>query len=124
MKNKLAYLGFLGLLGFAGFWGTPLMFSFFANFVFFIYIKVVPDELFWANVRVSATRGFFVYTAASKIIIVTAILLAVNNMRDLAISFAVGAFAMTLVFGDLAFLISMIYFDAKEKRSLEDDEDN
>lgn len=71
MQNKLAWLGFLGVLGFAGFFGNPLSFAFCANFIFFRYVKVVPDELFWANVRICATRGFFIFLIASNFIIIT-----------------------------------------------------
>ena len=124
MKNKLAYLGFLGFLGFAGFFGTSLMFSHFAYFVFFRYIKVVPDELFWANVRICATRGFFIFLVPSHIIaVVTLLLAASDNLHNYASPFAIGGFSLTLAVGLMVFASTLGYLEAKEERSKCDEED-
>lgn len=123
MKNKLAYLGFLGFLGFAGFFGTPLMFAFFSNFVFFQYIKTVPDELFWINVRICATRSFFVFIISAKLIVVTTLILAASdNLHDYASRFAVFAFSLTTGVSDFVFLANLGYLEEKEKRSKDDEE--
>lgn len=124
MKNKLAYLGFLGLLGFGGFFGSRLMFAFFANFVFFSYIKVVPDELFWANVRVCATRGFFIFLIPSQIIMVATLILAANEtLYPYASPLAIGGFALVLGIGIIVFSGNLEYLEAKEKLSKDDEKD-
>ena len=122
MKNKLAYLGFLGLLGFAGFFSTPFAFAFFANFIFFQYIKTVPDELFWENVRTCATRGFFVFFIPSQLIIVTTLLLqSSNNFYSHAPALAIGGFALTMGVSDFIFCASLGRLEAKERRSKDED---
>ena len=125
MENKLSYLGFLGLLGFGGFFGTPLMFSFFGNFIFFRYIRVVPDELFWINVRISATRGFFIFLILSNIIIITTLVLAANeNLHSHASSFALGGFSLMLSVGTVVFIASLVYLEAKEQQGKDNETDN
>ena len=124
MKNKLAYLGFLGLLGFAGFIGTPLMFSFFANFIFFKYIKVVPDELFWDNIRTCATRGFFVFLVPSQFIVVITLLMAVSDsLYSYATRVATGGFSLTLGVSVIVFSGTLDYLELKEKRSRDNEDD-
>jgi hypothetical protein len=123
VKNKLSYLGFLGLLGFAGFFTTPFVFAFFASFIFFQYIKVVPDELFWANVRICATRGFFIFLIPSHFIIVITLLLAASeNLYSYAPTFAIGGFALTLAASDFVFCASLGRLEAKERRSKDEDD--
>jgi len=124
MKNKLSYLGFLGVLGFAGFFATPLLFAFFANFVFFQYIKTVPDELFWANVRICATRGFFIFLIpAHFIIVITLLLMTSDNFGSYAPAFAIGGFALTMAASDFVFCANLGHLEAKERRSIDEDGD-
>jgi len=125
MKNKLAYLGFLGLLGLGGFFITPLMFAFFANFVFFQYIKVIPDELFWTNVRICATRGFFVFLIPSHFVVAITLLLLINhNLSSYALSFAIGGFSLILGASIIVFSATLGYLEAKEKRNKDDEDDS
>jgi len=125
VKNKLAYLGFLGLLGFAGFFATPLLFSFFASFIFFQYIKTVPDELFWENVRICATRSFFIFLIPSHFILVITLLLAANdNFYSYAPTFAIGGFALIVGVCDFIFCASLSRLEAKERQSKDDEDDN
>ncbi len=114
MKNKLAYLGFLGLLGFTGFFGDPWLFCFFANFTFFSYIRVVPDELFWNNVRVCATRGFFIFFVLSNCLVVTSLLLAMSN-NAFAVKFIITGFTLVMVLCELMFLLNLEYLERKER---------
>lgn len=114
MKNKLVYLGLLGLLGFAGFFGNTWLFCFFANFTFFHYIKVVPDELFWNNVRVCATRGFFIFFVSSNCLVVASLLLAMND-NAFAARFIITGFALIMVLCELVFLLNLEYLERKER---------
>ena len=123
MNNKLAYLGFLGLLGFAGFFSTPLLFAFFANFIFFQYVKTVPDELFWANVRTCATRGFFVFLVPSQLIIVITLLLqSSDSFYRYSPAFAIGGFALTMAVSDFIFCVSLSRLETKERHSKDEDD--
>ena len=124
MKNKLAYLGFLGFLGFAGFFASPLLYSFFASFIFFQYITTVPDELFWANVRICATRSFFIFLVPSHFIIVIMLLLAASdNYYSYAPAFSIGGFALTLAISDFIFCVTLARLEAKERSSREYEDD-
>lgn len=120
MKNKLAYLGFLGLLGFAGFFGEPLLFCFFANFTFFSYIRVVPDELFWDNVRVCATRGFFVFFVLSNCLVVASLLFAMSD-NAFASPFIIIGFTLVMILCELMFLLNLEYLERKERGARDDD---
>lgn len=100
------------------------MFAFFSNFVFFQYIKTVPDELFWANVRVCATRSFFVFIILTKLIVVTTLLLAASDsLYAYALRFAVFAFSLTAAVSDFVFIANLGYLESREKRSQYDEED-
>lgn len=60
-KNQLSYLGWLGLLGVFGFLiNATWMKVFILFFFFFLYTNVVPDELFWRNVKNAAVKAFVV----------------------------------------------------------------
>lgn len=60
-RNPLFYLGWLGLIGILGIvYMSPWMLSCLLFFFFFFYGKMVPDELFWANVRRAGAKAFAV----------------------------------------------------------------
>ena len=115
MKNKLAYLGFIGLLGFGGFVGNPLLFFFFGYFSFFSYAKVIPDELFWANVRYAATRAFFALTASSSILICGALLVTQYHNR-LGIGILLGGMCFLHAVCEGIFLLTMSALERGERQ--------
>jgi hypothetical protein len=89
-----------------------------------MYIKVVPDELFWNNVRKCATRGFFAFLIPSQsIIVITLILKASENLADYALSFALRGFSLTTAVGMFVFCGTLAYLEEKEKRSKDYEED-
>ena len=125
MKNKVAYLGFLGLLGFAGFFGTPLLFASFGFFVFFRHIKTVPDELFWANVRISATRGYFTFLVPSSVVVVSAhLLFGSENLYSYAPALLIGGFSLAMGISIIVFAGNLGILEANESRSIDDEEDS
>lgn len=68
-KNPLSYLGWLGLIGIIGiYYMAPWMITFLLFFFFFTYSKMVPDELFWNNVRRAATKAFAVNIGSQTLI--------------------------------------------------------
>jgi hypothetical protein len=115
LKNELSYLSFLGLLGFAGFFGTPAIFGFFGFFGFLGYLKVVPDELFWSNVRACATRSFFVFLVSSSVLLAGSLLLAANELYELANVIIIGGFGIILSVCVFTFAGGLVYLDRKEK---------
>ena len=115
MKNKLAYLGFLGFLGFSGFFGSPLLFFFFGYFSFFSYAKVIPDELFWANVRESATKAFFAMMVSSSMLICAALLIS-RYHNPLGIAVLLGGICFLHAICEGIFLFCMSASERKERR--------
>lgn len=116
MKNKFACLGFLGLLGFLGFLcSSPILFSFFANFVFFTYARIVPDELFWENVKQAGLVGFLTEMTLSSTVIACGLVMQDWGVGNPA-SFLIGGLAITLTISELLFLLVLSYREYKEKR--------
>ena len=113
------------MLGFAGFIGTPFLFVFLGFFGFFQYIKTVPDELFWANVRTSGARGFFVFLVPTCLIIVAAHLLLVSeNQYSYAPELLIGGLSLTTGVSIIVFAGSLGSLETKEKRSKSDEADD
>ncbi|MEH7037242.1 DUF3796 domain-containing protein [Bacillus pseudomycoides] len=117
MKNKLSYLGFLGFFGFLSpfsFLGdySSVIGYFFGFFFFFMYAKVVPDELFIQHVRIAATRAFFVALILG--IIVTLSVLILENLAVIRFLVTISLF---IPFG--TFLISLEIFEHREKKGMQ-----
>ncbi|MFK4416801.1 MULTISPECIES: DUF3796 domain-containing protein [Bacillus] len=117
MKNKLSYLGFLGFFGFLSpfaFLGdySSVVGYFFGFFFFFMYAKVVPDELFIQHVRIAATRAFFVGLILG--IIVTLSVLILENLAVIRFLVTISLF---IPFG--TFLISLEIFEHREKKGMQ-----
>ncbi|MFK4308590.1 glucan phosphoethanolaminetransferase (alkaline phosphatase superfamily) [Bacillus sp. RC242] len=120
MKNKLAYLGFIGFLGFLGplsFLGeTSFTYYFFAFFSFFLYAKVIPDELFILNVRIAATKAFFVALVSGVLLILSIVIFADVHVIRLFVVLAV-----VIPLG--TFVINLEIFERREKKGMQDDAD-
>ena len=57
--NPISYLGWLGIVGVIGInTGDFMLQLFLIYFIFFTYRNMPADELFWLNIRKSATRAF------------------------------------------------------------------
>lgn len=117
MKTKLTYIGFLGLLGFDGFFGTPWLFCFFGYFSFFSYIKVVPDELFWINVRQSATIAFFIMLVLSSLVIVLGLTL-FQSYPSISAGVMLAGLAISQAICEGVFLLTLSYLEKKEKEGI------
>lgn len=115
MKNKLAYLGFLGLLGFGGLIiQNTTLFSFFPFFIFFSYANVIPDELFWDNVKKSALHAFIVQTIISTIIIAAGSFFAAD--LNLFVGIMIGGLCFNYGIGILIFALNLAYYENREKK--------
>ena len=57
--NPISYLGWLGIVGVIGInTGDFMLQLFLIYFIFLTYRNMPADELFWLNIRKSATRAF------------------------------------------------------------------
>ena len=116
MKNKFACLGFLGLFGFLGFLcSSPILFCLFGNFVFFTYARVVPDELFWENVKRAGLAGFLTEMTLSTVVIAFGIVMQGWGAGNAA-SFLIAGLALSLAVSELLFLLVLSYREYKEKK--------
>jgi len=114
MKNKLAYIGFLGFIGVGGiFLEGGTLFSFFAFFSFFSFANVIPDELFWENVKRSALRAFFAQLAVSSTALATGSILSDFN---LSAGVMVIGLSLTYAIGILVFAFSIMHYEYMEKK--------
>ena len=113
MKNKLAYLGFLGFIAIGGIvFREPPLYSFFAFFIFFSYANVIPDELFWENVKRSGLRAFIVQ------IFISSAALAVGSIMpnsDMSAGIMIAGLAFTYSIGIVVFAWTLAYYERKEK---------
>lgn len=123
MKNKIAYLGFLGILGLLGlYWGSGhSMFLLF--FFFFAFRNTIPDELFKENMRRSATKALTINLTLSFIVL--AISTTYSNLMQVKVPsnefllVMVGAFIIIFTVSCMAFIFTLMYYNYKEKCSLE-----
>ena len=116
MKNKLAYLGFLGFIGIGGILLLkPPLFAFSPFFIFFSYRNVIPDELFWENVKRSAFRAFIM-----QILISSAALAIGSIMTDanLATGVMVAGLSFTYAIGIVVFAWSLSHYERKEREGM------
>lgn len=110
MKNKLGFLGLLGFAGLLGFTeGNAAFYGFFGFFIYFTYFKVIPDELFQANVSKAASISFFVALVSMAAFLLLTVLLkqALFMAWGLGLSFALSVFTFTVL---------LTAFELKEKR--------
>ena len=124
MKNKLSYLGYLGIIGVIGLaMGSFVISTFLVFFFFFTYAKVVPDELFKENIKKSGLNAFIVNMIINAVILLVSTIITnfyhftSPNSTMLIINFV--AFTLSFVISILIFVFTLVYFDHKEKRSLE-----
>ncbi len=116
MKNKLAYLGFLGLLGVLGIFTNPLLLCNFSYFLFFIYARVVPDELFWSNVRRSASVGFFLFSVPAAILV--ALCVALSAVLPEVSKILILGMVIIQTVSELAFLVCLHVLEVREKNEM------
>lgn len=113
MKNKLALFGFVSLLGFLGvFTENHWYLGYFGFLVFFRYLTVIPDELFYANVRKAGSYAFFTGFTAEVIILL--ICLFFFQVNQAAVFGAVLGSAIALI----VFTFSFSHFENMERKGL------
>lgn len=111
MSNRMSMLGFLGLLGLLGFAaGNPGFYGFFGFFGFFGFAKVLPDEMFRANLDKAARNGFVSGVAIYPIIVSIGAF-----TKSPALAYSVG-FAVSFAVQILVFTISLALYEKRGER--------
>ena len=69
--NPISYLGWLGIVGVIGInTGDFMLQLFLIYFIFLTYRNMPADELFWLNIRKSATRAFILEIILNSVMII------------------------------------------------------
>lgn len=111
--NKLGFFGFLGFISLVGVYtGKKEFFSFFAFFVFFQYFRVIPDELFKANLGRATTPAFFLTLAS------LAISMALSMLSN-EVSILENGLGISYCIAIISFISVFAYLQYKEKKGLE-----
>lgn len=122
MKHRINYLGFLSLLALIAFLGWQTdnkeLYGFFGFAYYLRYFWVIPDEFFRLNVRKAAAFAFM-----SEMLLLVPFMFVCTFIYGAAkavpISFAL-SFAVTV----LAFSITLIFLEWKEREGAADDQES
>jgi hypothetical protein len=111
MHNKLSLMGFLGLLGLLGLVvDNPGFYGFFGFFGFFGFSKVMPDEMFRANLDKAARNGFLSSVVIFPIVVSTGAL-----TENIALAYSVG-FAVNFAVQMFVFGVSLTLYEKRGER--------
>ena len=114
--NPISYLGWLGIVGVIGInTGDFMLQLFLIYFIFLTYRNMPADELFWLNIRKSATRAF--------ILEIITILEKYNISSAIRISIIRG-FGIIFLIALLFFIVMLAWYGKQERKSVEDIYDN
>ena len=81
--NPISYLGWLGIVGVIGInTGDFMLQLFLIYFIFFTYRNMPADELFWLNIRISATRAFILEIILNSVMIILITILEKYNISS------------------------------------------
>ena len=116
--NPISYLGWLGIVGVIGInTGDFMLQLFLIYFIFFTYRNMPADELFWLNIRKSATRAF--------ILIILITILEKYNISSSAIRISIiRGFGIIFLIALLFFIVMLAWYGKQERKSVEDIYDN
>ena len=113
-SNPISYLGWLGIVGVIGInTGDFMLQLFLIYFIFFTYRNMPADELFWLNIRKSATRAFILEKYNISSAITSAIRISI--IRGFGIIFLIAL---------LFFIVMLAWYGKQERKSVEDIYDN
>ena len=81
--NPISYLGWLGIVGVIGInTGDFMLQLFLIYFIFLTYRNMPADELFWLNIRKSATRAFILEIILNSVMIILITILEKYNISS------------------------------------------
>ena len=108
-SNPISYLGWLGIVGVIG-------------------INMPADELFWLNIRKSATRAFILEIILNSVMIILITILEKYNISS-AITSAIRisiirGFGIIFLIALLFFIVMLAWYGKQERKSVEDIYDN
>ena len=128
-SNPISYLGWLGIVGVIGInTGDFMLQLFLIYFIFFTYRNMPADELFWLNIRKSATRAFILEIILNSVMIILITILekyyissAINSEIRISI---IRGFGIIFLIALLFFIVMLAWYGKQERKSVEDIYDN
>lgn len=127
--NPISYLGWLGIVGVIGInTGDFMLQLFLICFIFLTYRNMPADELFWLNIRKSATRAFILEIILNSVMIILITILEKYNISS-AITSAIRisiirGFGIIFLIALLFFIVMLAWYGKQERKSVEDIYDN
>jgi len=94
-------------------------------FIFFTYRNMPADELFWLNIRISATRAFILEIILNSVMIILITILEKYNISSSAIRISIiRGFGIIFLIALLFFIVMLAWYGKQERKSVEDIYDN
>lgn len=108
--------------------GDFMLQLFLIYFIFFTYRNMPADELFWLNIRKSATRAFILEIILNSVMIILITILEKYNISS-AITSAIRisiirGFGIIFLIALLFFIVMLAWYGKQERKSVEDIYDN
>ena len=124
--NPISYLGWVGIVGVIGInTGDFMLQLFLIYFIFFTYRNMPADELFWLNIRISATRAFILEIILNSVMIILITILEKYNISSSAIRISIiRGFGIIFLIALLFFIVMLAWYGKQERKSVEDIYDN
>lgn len=119
-KNPVSYLGWLGLIGIIGInTGDFLLQLFLVYLLFFLYRNTPMDELFLLDLRKAGIRAFLVNLVLNSFMIVWLAIIERGAATARTPVAVIRMFALVYLVTFIVFLFTLLYYQKREKRSLE-----
>ena len=123
--NPISYLGWLGIVGVIGInTGDFMLQLFLIYFIFFTYRNMPADELFWLNIRKSATRAFILEIILNSVMIILITILEKYNISSAIRISIIRGFGIIFLIALLFFIVMLAWYGKQERKSVEDIYDN
>lgn len=124
-SNPISYLGWLGIVGVIGInTGDFMLQLFLIYFIFFTYRNMPADELFWLNIRKSATRAFILEIILNSVMIILITILEKYNISSAIRISIIRGFGIIFLIALLFFIVMLAWYGKQERKSVEDIYDN
>ena len=130
-KHRYMYIGceylgiILGIVGVIGInTGDFMLQLFLIYFIFLTYRNMPADELFWLNIRKSATRAFILEIILNSVMIILITILEKYNISSAIRISIIRGFGIIFLIALLFFIVMLAWYGKQERKSVEDIYDN
>lgn len=104
--------------------GDFMLQLFLIYFIFLTYRNMPADELFWLNIRKSATRAFILEIILNSVMIILITILEKYNISSAIRISIIRGFGIIFLIALLFFIVMLAWYGKQERKSVEDIYDN